>query len=538
MSEPQETTQSPDPPLSLFDALTRSRHSRDAHEATLIISNLVKLIGHEVCSAKHNTHLLYDLVSGARDINDHIITLIDLVDTDTSNSDDQWELFAEYTNAIEPLEDFLFDFYLSDGVKLEAEYFAAYTSIEGCVDSVELWGTSRNAINGLVTTLRGIPGLTMDPPLRIGSGVRDDYVFISSLDEAIKTLHEESKGDERWEPVQDVSQQVASILGKFSQKNDSSDTIVSVVEIIAVQFAMIVQGVLKIASSTTDRSVWQHLTSPSVLQAANDLGKLIDEQLANPTDQESVETKWTAFIDLLKSIIADLPAFYWGLRKDAAKIRRPYFLQAVTLIKECKALAAVFMAEKDKDEKKKTAYNILEPALKNAKDALDFAREATKDGRLKEIASEELANVTGKFDAAQTSIKKSFEDFEKGTEWQNGNWEQSMTDARNKDKEQLSKLNNCFEKKGENFNKPSPPADTKVTINIEGNQVELTVDKSTPLRGLQYVLIGHKPDLRDRILGSTTHFKISGEQERLGFEKSVQDLLSQGTTLSLDAVLA
>jgi len=92
---------------SFFDYLT-DIDSADGFRATDVIKYLIQTIGHDACSVKRNSLSTYELVQAARENYEAINGLIRLVDTDGENT---WENFLKYTKAIDPLEEYIFQFF-------------------------------------------------------------------------------------------------------------------------------------------------------------------------------------------------------------------------------------------------------------------------------------------------------------------------------------------------------------------------------------------------------------------------------------------
>ncbi|EEB87767.1 hypothetical protein MPER_14750, partial [Moniliophthora perniciosa FA553] len=103
-------------------------------------------IAHDTCVARRNTHSLYSLVSDARDAYDHLNKLIDQIESDNELA--TWDVFDEYTEAIEPFEDLLFD--LAPIAENESQYFANKSNLEACIGSVEVWSESRMHLRQII----------------------------------------------------------------------------------------------------------------------------------------------------------------------------------------------------------------------------------------------------------------------------------------------------------------------------------------------------------------------------------------------------
>ncbi|KAK7044258.1 hypothetical protein VNI00_007980 [Paramarasmius palmivorus] len=214
---------------------------------------------------------------------------------------------------------------------------------------------------------------------------RDDYVFLSALNSDFKRLFG-VKGS--WlngrldvQAIQGVIQKIADTFAARSLRKSetiSSEARISThgktsmililwfrqgleVLVKSVQFTMLAHGVLEIAGSAqTSPTVQYHLRSPEVwAEGKRFADALIAHVIPNTqkqSDSESLSTQWQRFLDFLRSnsvrrfdlIVPKLPKIYPGLRKHIGRIRRPYYLQALTLVNECRTLAEAFSSQTDK----------------------------------------------------------------------------------------------------------------------------------------------------------------------------------------------
>ncbi len=83
---------------ALFVNLTEP--TAESFPATSVSKYLIELIGKDVCAFRRNTQVSYRLVERARIIATGINNLIKRVD-----SEDDWDAYDKYTQAIEPLEE-------------------------------------------------------------------------------------------------------------------------------------------------------------------------------------------------------------------------------------------------------------------------------------------------------------------------------------------------------------------------------------------------------------------------------------------------
>jgi hypothetical protein len=90
---------SPTPKLSLFDELTRQTQS---FPVTEVLTQLLKVVGHDVCLAKRNLHCSYWTVTRARDICELINAL-----AAKAGEGESWADFDRYTGMILFLEPYV-----------------------------------------------------------------------------------------------------------------------------------------------------------------------------------------------------------------------------------------------------------------------------------------------------------------------------------------------------------------------------------------------------------------------------------------------
>ncbi|ESK93193.1 hypothetical protein Moror_14653, partial [Moniliophthora roreri MCA 2997] len=163
---------------------------------------------------------------------------------------------------------------------------------------------------------------------------------------------------------------------------------------------------------------------------------------------------------------AKLPGYYADMKRKAAEIRRPYFSQAVTVIRMCEALAQVLEVQADQVK----AEQEIEHAFHAAQLALLAAVNAASG--VHGIVSQKTARASELFVAAQSALHSCFVSFKIREQW--SQWEAMMTSATKRDAEHLALFEKRVHMVAEHEN---PHSREMVTIQIELVQKEAGTGK-------------------------------------------------------------
>jgi hypothetical protein len=92
------------PSCTLFSDIAAPLTS--SYPATSLLKHLIEFVGVRVCSLRRNTQASYRFIEHARNLCDEINKLIEVV-----NSQADWHAYDTYTQAINPLEKYVYVFY-------------------------------------------------------------------------------------------------------------------------------------------------------------------------------------------------------------------------------------------------------------------------------------------------------------------------------------------------------------------------------------------------------------------------------------------
>ncbi|KAL0952565.1 hypothetical protein HGRIS_006821 [Hohenbuehelia grisea] len=401
--------------------------------ATEVIKYLVKVVGHDACSAQRNAQTTYAFVQRARDIGSKINELIGRVEADNTN----WVDFLAYTGMIDPLEDVLLKF----AITIESEallYLPTTEDLSLCLESLNTWKTNRTSLRSSIETLMQKELSGTASSLEVSeiqwAQKHDDLALFAALaNRIIASRLTKERGIGR--KVTAAVAHLASIESGLQEDNPTETVVV-----ISIQFAMLLYGVMEVAIQTKDAKMSQHLRSDSVWNLASSLAQDLGKHLQNASSVsvETIQTQWEEFKRLLKDLSGIVPLAFEELLKYPAQLRRPYYAQAVQLVKQCHFLVKrkdITVGDTTRDP---TAP---ERAIKAAKEALEIAQKARPaaavfDSNLR--VAFKKAEVDKAFEQAGVAIEACFNDYELSQDWTT--FEKDMASAKALDEDHLQRL--------------------------------------------------------------------------------------------------
>ncbi|KAJ8072675.1 hypothetical protein AAF712_008203 [Marasmius tenuissimus] len=493
--------------ISLFDHLTGFGSDSEATgpAATELIQRLVKVVGYDACQAKRNTTYIYSVVSDYRDVNKTLNEWIGKLET-SSDAAEQLRLFEDYTTAIDKIEEELLKLSLlfEEGNNVESQYDKVGT-IDTCIALAQFYRKTRD---GLGAAIVAVPSsVTQKPDF---SSVKrapftDDYAHIVDIQNKIPTLAAALKIKHKlYKELAGHLKRTETSLAKWSSEDSTTDPeIVQAISIATVQFWMLVHFLFDKAhaagESRDENALWKLLNTRKVWEETLKTATIVNEHLEAPSTADTLETALKEYMKFLKPGLfaqLNLPDIL-TLRRMAAKIARPYFGQAVALIRECEALI------KSWEAKTHDQQTNIEEAFAKSTDALKAAADhRTKDPGNFTVSDE----VAQKFTAAHTDAKECF-----GNASLSNEWEGKMKDAMQMDEQRME----AFKKRVSPHpsQTESKPQKDKVSVSVDIGKAskKYEVEKDTMLSGLLW-LCAKQPD--GPKLTARAHFIAKGDAER------------------------
>jgi len=455
------------PPPSLLTTLTKP--TTEGYPATEVIQFLVNVVGRDVVSFRRNAQVSYLTVDRARDICDSINTHIKITEGG-SGTDSDWSSFEKFSDAIDPVEDALFQLTAFTEDERTRHVFTG-DSVHDCITSADSLIANRegiwNALNHLetsteVTSLFSDVDISERQAERVQAQIHDDKTF---LGEVIEEIDRDFSLPDLKVPqiVLKMIENLRELLNKIS-----TGAMPPALTNFTLKTGLVVQGVTKLAFHTNslDPQLVTYLRSGPIWAAASKLVELLNSTRDDsPKSMDKIRKKYDDFLKQLllhvpepQEIDISVPKSYIELLKVAGQVRRPFHSHAVALISLCRGLVSEFG-----ETKNRTQANLvyLDEALTATLNGLRKAVDAVTELRIFNLDNFEGHPAYQSLQDAHASIKKCHDKLFASGDW--SKWERFIADAIGKDKERMGRLNKLLETR--------PP----LTNQERAEQIELTV---------------------------------------------------------------
>ncbi|KAF9060604.1 hypothetical protein BDP27DRAFT_1370381 [Rhodocollybia butyracea] len=427
----------PAQPFSLFKTLTSSKAPQDYPVAELI-KRLLLVVGHEICSPLYSRNILssYQVVSTARDILDHIqqITI-----AEDSSESDAWASFEQYIELIEPTETRVPSIILLLELLPVAEKETSRqhepddsNGVDGYVAWVGNWQTTRDAVKTALTGLTNIITAQHDDFLRAQNSSlpqldiqtlrqQDDKSYIQTL-----FIPDELAQFRRSQKVGTLPSEILKSFKRIDIRYDNETTVVWYTKL-----AMMLNAVYRLASKKI--SGGQDDAVPIFQRRLTKHTENLD--LSEGLEVSYVELKWKALVDALKEISPITPPNYAEIVKLIRDIRRPFYGQAVALVKLFRVLATHFGRKENCTNPE--MLSSLQAAMEELKKSLESA--STK------IATAIMA--TDLPDDTRAEIEAQFGQAEKPESEELTKWQTQISQAKAADKKRVEEFKTRIQSK-------------------------------------------------------------------------------------------
>ncbi|KAK7043629.1 hypothetical protein VNI00_008240 [Paramarasmius palmivorus] len=442
--------------FSLYDFITTFKSKKD-YKVTRLSQYLIQGFARDVCQTRWEVSSLCQDLVRARLRYDEIHTLIGLVES--SNDDDAaWDAFAKYPEFLDELERALFD--LSVALDKEDELFG---ELEHDID-IEI-----SDLTVLLQLLERVVEFSVKKQNVFGTSgfnrsLRRIYALVSGWFMSIKALVS-SRGDKKYPSMQKTFVCIERMMDQM-RGWDQTNTLEHEAKIrirIAFSRALFVLAVLRsLKKGDLPELIWRDI-------------EIEAERIIPDTRFEPGDLGWTDIIEFFEKLErervtpepkpepevpykAKLPGFYEDMKRKAAEIRRPYFSQAVTVVRMCAALARVLEVQADQREAEKSITKTFQSVL-DALMAAVGAPEGTHG-----IISQESGRVTKSFASARSLLRTCFTSFKIHNDW--SNWEAKMQSAMKRDTEHMELFINRL-KTERHAERENPFSEETTTFQIE-----------------------------------------------------------------------
>jgi len=500
--------------------------------ATESIKQLIETIGRDVVRFRRNTQISYNFVYKARASCEAINTLIREVD-----ENDDWDSYDKFTEAVDLLEELLLESTAITQDEVQ-RFFGKDKDVETCIASASKWETNREKLRDFLNSVRTQSDIgqllqketetdnTAEEETEIvEAGKHDDSSFLLELHQSIKnhSFRERAEGSVL-QLIELVNDRLADLY-TLAQSEILDDNLA----IFAIKAAMLVSGIMDISvDPNSDKDRTHHLKQEPVWDEVHRLLNYfydITEGTDPSVSVADIEARFDDFVHILQTIPeAPLPPTYTQLMKQAGKIRRPYYAQALALISLCRFLARHYETLTG-EEHTATRVEPFEDTCKETLSALQVAVASEPTLRGFNFDAPENAHVFNAFTAARTSIRDCFEYFELMSHW--AHYERIFQQAVEKDRSRTAQLNDLLTARPSRI-----PDDTSdlVRVNVQVREGSPTGDiirefavgaePATRLRALRWhISKALEPEDSARVLRDSTFFVRRGTaMEGVSFE--------------------
>uniref|UniRef100_A0A0W0G1M6 Uncharacterized protein n=1 Tax=Moniliophthora roreri TaxID=221103 RepID=A0A0W0G1M6_MONRR len=425
--------------FSLYDHICTFKSKKD-YKATRLAQYLIQVLSRDACLTKWEaSSLSRDLVS-ARVHYDEIHDWIGIVDSEQHvNEAARWDAFGKYTDGLDHLERALFD--LAMALDREHELFIQLElHLEGKLSDLAIL---MELLEQVIE--QGMSKKSLFSASCFNRTIRRLYILASGWMLNIKTLLLKEKKNAHLQQTLIHLQFMLDQIRGWDQTGIALDVARVRIRTAFSQafYILSIFRVLKVTTTLTDE-VWIYFEEEAKHFCG---GKGFDKPRGDGWSRLIIVIRKVVEIITVKDVPlphnpgtptpykAKLPGYYADMKRKAAEIRRPYFSQAVTVIRMCEALAQVLEVQADQVK----AEQEIEHAFHAAQLALLAAVNAASG--VHGIVSQKTARVSELFVAAQSALHSCFVSFKIREQW--SQWEAMMTSATKRDAEHLA----LFEKR-------------------------------------------------------------------------------------------
>ncbi|KDQ58714.1 hypothetical protein JAAARDRAFT_69151 [Jaapia argillacea MUCL 33604] len=516
---------------SLFEALTAKSSASPDYPVTDLIDTLIKVCARDICSFKFNHQTSYTLISRARDIRDEINVCIQAVQDLHNDSD--WDKYDQYTKAIDDLEDVLLKFARFSEVYSQASPLSLENiTVHTIVDEIKKWKADQTSLRDHLRKLHKSDGdLTAIKPERSQDAdllLRENYDDFNVLSKFCVNFTDRTWNNARY--YSGASKSVTNIIAsiKVIQTTISGkiqDPSISSALTFSVEAMLLVNLAAKMAKDETDGEKLKTLRSGKVWNQAESLVNTLKAHLtgSEPTIAD-LKTKWEEFLAILKGIAPPElfpPKSYVDLRKKVASVRRPFFAQAMALVKLSRTLVEHIQSSQDQ----KFVDDVAEIESLFNKSLETFKKAAEALTSVTDFNAETAQAINAAFTDINNDIGKCFTKYEL-SDWATRSAE--MSAAAKADSDRMAE----FEKlKNKASTTDTINNDTQVTVRISGlKSSAYTVSEKTALSALLWKISREDAD-SNKLLGKA--FFQDRSNKRLGDETEVGTLSKDGGEVAL-----
>ncbi|KAK1228570.1 hypothetical protein PQX77_008435 [Marasmius sp. AFHP31] len=486
--------------ISLFDHLTGSGSTATTFAATELSQRLIQVVGYDACQSKRNTTYIYSVVSDYRDANNIVNGWIGKLET-SENDDEQLKLFEDYTTSVDIVEEELLklSLLLEGSNRAESEYDTTGT-IDTCIALVQYFKKVREGLGAAIAAIPAAVTQESDLSSIKRAPFADDYANVVDIQNKIPALAAELEiQPEFYKTLVGHLQKTEASLAKWSPKDSATDQ-ENAISIATVQFWMLVCFLFDKAhaagESRNENALWKMLKTGQVQDETLKTATIVNEHLEAASNADKLETALGEYMEFLRRGLfdqLDLPNIL-ALRRLVAKIARPFFGQAVALIRECEALTRSW------GEKTHEQQMNIEEAFDKSKNALQAAVDHRKNDPGNFVVSN--PEVAEKFLTAHTGAKGCF-----GNESASNEWEGKMQAAMQKDEQRI----NDFKDKVSHPSQMEPKTQkgkVPVSVDIDKTTKQYEVEKDTMLSGLLWLCAQQSDGPK---LTTRAHFIVKGD---------------------------
>ncbi|KAF7300507.1 hypothetical protein HMN09_00935200 [Mycena chlorophos] len=420
--------------LSLFDELTRL--NQPSYPVTDVLRDLLKLVGHDVLHTKRNQHTGYWAVSQARNVID---TINGLVTTDIRLAEDvesSLDTFIKYTDMTMWIEKVLLAFSLITEKESITDRFASSPTVLEDILFVDAFRDNRKELRGVLQELleKGyLKGDKEENAKTVKTVQRqDDLSILRAVISRLRSqLADKTFPDKAKKGFAPIIDEIEALHGVLSVAPPSIE---DAVYLFAVQYALLLEIVVsrrdgRFSDRVYDDDCWSHFT-----------GWMGGAKRFASVDDLDPEGLITLYIEMCAYIVGPpgvhLPESFKRLRPLVSQTRRPYFLQAVTLVGGCAQLATAFG-----NNKQFAFLDSVKVAIEQAIVAIEVANKVVYNPTEHYKPKKEVDDTINQ---AERAIKDGFHAFKLFDACKT--WQERMLAATQKDAERLGLIEQRFKR--------------------------------------------------------------------------------------------
>ncbi|KAF9266653.1 hypothetical protein L218DRAFT_996814 [Marasmius fiardii PR-910] len=504
--------------FSLFNTLTGLKTQNQQHPATDFISNLLKAVGYEACQTKRNTHYLYSVITDYRDAYENVNGWIDQIGT--LKGEEKWNVFIKYTDAIDPLEEWLLKLFqsLQTSYNKEKAYADAQNLAETCFTHVESFESIRAILKTTVEELDKYFPEKDSKSIRARYLLGDDYLYLQDVRSKFDNIQNMGHGGRHRNILVKELDDAIKYFKTWSA-NAPSAAEADKIATKGIQIWMLVHAVIeKGTAAQAPEDLKTFLDADELWKELIKATKLVNKHFRDlGLGYDALETGYKALIAYLKQhgpSSKSLPV-YLEVLELVAKAARPYFAQAVILAKECEKLAKVH------SEKKLQERHEIEIVVDEVKAALESAKNLrSASNNPSQFNVSEDTEVSKKFSKAQEQAKKCLEGFQltpdAGTAT---NWDDAMDKAKKNDDKRKQDFENHLKNAPKELQSPMVKVKIEMKPSEGGQPASYEVESNTRLSAL---LWHHMSRSDSKSVNVMAYFIKSGDPSQTRLESQME----------------